>query len=96
MGTLSVEPLIPVALWMALALAGALLLGWHAVRRPAIVSPLRWGFIVFFMSVALLVVLGILLNPTWVREIEPPPGKPLLTILLEASPCRRRGIRQAR
>src|SRR5690242_15480636 len=37
------------------------------------------------MSAGFALVILILLNPTWVREIEPPPGKPLLTILLDSS-----------
>jgi hypothetical protein len=85
MGSLSFEPLVPVALWTALALGGAALMVWHALRKPAVVSPGRWVFVVVLMSMALLATLLILLNPTWVWELPPPPGKPLLNILVDTS-----------
>src|SRR5262245_7749273 len=85
MGRLSFEPLVPVALWMALALVGGAVLVWHALRRPAVVTRVRWGFVIVLMSSALLATLLILLNPTWVWELPPPPGKPLLNILVDTS-----------
>jgi hypothetical protein len=81
----SVEPLIPAALWLALAAASAALLGWYAWRRPRTVSPPRWMAIVGFMAISLALVLGLLLNPIRVREIPPPAGKPLLTLLVDAT-----------
>ena len=79
------ELLIPGSLWLALALIGSALLAWYALRRPSVVRPARWWTIIAMMGAGFALVLAILLNPTWVREIEPPPGKPLLTILLDAS-----------
>jgi hypothetical protein len=79
------EPLIPASLWLALAVAGALLLGWYALRRPEMMSRPRWAIVVSLMTVALLLALGILLNPINVRQIPPPPGKPLMTVLIDAS-----------
>src|ERR1700759_3208755 len=79
------ELLIPGSLWLALAAIGVALLVWYALRRPSVVKPGRWWTIVAMMSAAFALVMLILLTPPWVREIEPPPGKPLLTILLDAS-----------
>jgi hypothetical protein len=85
MGSIHVEPLIPAALWAALAVASAGLLGWYAWRRPGAVPRRRWAAVVGLMSLVLAVALFILLNPTWVREIPPPAGKPVLTVLVDAS-----------
>lgn len=86
MNSLRFEPLVPGALWMALAVVGAALLLFYALRRrPSGVTRWRWGGIVGLMGLAVGLVLGVLLNPTWVREIPPPAGKPLLTVLVDAS-----------
>ncbi len=85
MRTISFNPLIPPGIWLAIALAGAALLAWHVRRRPAGISHGRWGAIAMLMSAALMVVLGILLNPTWVHEIAPPVGKPGLTLLVDCT-----------
>src|SRR5256885_17198350 len=82
MGSLSFEPLIPPSLWMALAVAGLALLGWYAFRRPGAISRVRWVVAVGLMGTALGLVLVVLLNPTWVREIPPPAGKPPLAGLV--------------
>src|SRR5687767_6081770 len=85
MTSLSFEPLIPGALWLALAVAGAAMLAWYALRRPAGATRGRWAAAVALMTLALAAVMVVLLNPTWVREIPPPAGKPLLTVLVDAS-----------
>ena len=33
----------------------------------------------------MVLVLGILLNPTWIEPVAPPAGKPLLTVLVDAT-----------
>jgi hypothetical protein len=85
MGDLTFEPLIPGSLWLVLAAAGVALLAWYAVHRPAAVSRRRFGGIVALMSVAFALVLALLLNPTWSRQLPPPAGKPVLTVLLDTS-----------
>ena len=79
------EPLIPNSLWLALAVGGAALLAWYALHRPAMTGRARWVAVLALMSAGLGLVLLILLNPIRVREIAPPPGKPLLTVLVDAS-----------
>src|SRR5437763_16646841 len=85
MGSVTLELLIPASLWLALAIAGAALLIWYALRRPAVVPPARWVFTIALMSAGFALVLLILLNPMWQHAIEPPAGKPLLTILVDSS-----------
>src|SRR5687767_1171881 len=86
MGGITFEPLIPASLWLALAAAAAVLLGGYALRRPvAAVGRGRWAGVVTLMAASVAVGLLILLNPTWVREVPPPPGKPLLTVLVDSS-----------
>jgi hypothetical protein len=83
MPMLSFEPLISLYLWLTLALAGALLLAWYGWRRPGEVTRQRWAGIVTLTGLGLVLVLAILLNPTWVEPVAPPAGKPLLTVLID-------------
>src|SRR5689334_2206824 len=85
MGSLSFEPLIPGSLWMALAVAGVALLAWYALRRPEAIRRGRWALVILLMGAAMATVLGVLLNPTWVTELPPPAGKPLLSVLVDDS-----------
>jgi hypothetical protein len=85
MGTLTFEPLLPLALWLALALAGAAAFCWYVWRRPAAVPRGRWFVIGTLMAVGFALVLALLLNPTWVEPIAPPAGKPLLTVLVDST-----------
>lgn len=85
MRTLTVEPLIPATLWLMLAVALAVMLAWYAWRRPGGVSPRRWLLIAGLMAAGAGLLLAILLNPTWVQQIPGPPGKPLMTLLVDAS-----------
>jgi hypothetical protein len=61
------------------------LLAWYARRRPPVVSRRRWIAIVAMMSSSMGLVLLLLLNPIRVQTIPPPPGKPLLTVLVDAT-----------
>ncbi|MFI5378465.1 MAG: hypothetical protein ACHRHE_04145 [Tepidisphaerales bacterium] len=85
MGWLSFEPLIPSSLWTALAVAVGVLLAWYAAQRPGTLSRTRWAGVVVLHAAAALAVLLLLLNPTWVEPVPPPPGKPLLTVLVDES-----------
>jgi hypothetical protein len=85
MATLTFEPLIAPALWLTLALAGAALLAVYGWRRPGAVTRRRWAGAVALMGLGQALVLGILLNPTWVEPVTPPAGKPLLTVVVDAT-----------
>lgn len=79
------EPLIPSSLWLALAAVAGALLVVYAVRRPAVMSRARWAWTVGGMALAVVLVLAILLNPTWVERVAPPGGKPVLTVLVDST-----------
>ena len=79
------DPFIPLSLWFPLFLAAAVLLVWYGwSSRKRIVGHRRLGILIL-MSVAFALPLSVLLNPTWMEPIPPPPGKPLLTILVDQS-----------
>ncbi|HEV3003392.1 MAG TPA: hypothetical protein VGX78_02980, partial [Pirellulales bacterium] len=64
-------------------MAGVLI--WYAWRRPWSASRSRWTAIVLLMAGGAALPLAVLLNPTWQEEIPPPAGKPLLTLLVDAT-----------
>ncbi|MCE5268371.1 MAG: hypothetical protein LLG00_10845 [Planctomycetaceae bacterium] len=78
------DPYIPLALWVPLALATAGLLAWYSVAGRRLPDR-RWWAVVTLMALAAAVPLLVLLNPTWMEQIPPPPGKPLLTVLVDRS-----------
>lgn len=84
MRTLSFDPLIPASLWAALAIAAVAMLIVYAVR-PRATSRIRWTVITSFTSIGTALLLAILLNPTWVRELPSPAGRPLLTVLVDST-----------
>jgi hypothetical protein len=83
MATLTVDPLIPFPLWLLLVLLGATLLTSYARVRPAGITVRRWIVVLTLMAGGLALVLGVLLNPTWLEPVTPPAGKPLLTFLVD-------------
>ncbi|MDB5387637.1 MAG: hypothetical protein JWM11_3283 [Planctomycetaceae bacterium] len=85
MSSLSFEPLISPAAWIALAAASALLLGWYARSRPLVITRQRWVLALALTALGTSAVLVILLNPTWLEVIPLPAGKPVLTILVDQS-----------
>ncbi|PQO29061.1 vWA domain-containing protein [Blastopirellula marina] len=79
------HPLIPIALWLPLALAAVGLLIAYGVMKRGRIPQKRYVTILGLMSATFAVPLLILLNATWVRRQPPPPGKPLLTVLIDRS-----------
>jgi hypothetical protein len=79
------DPYIPLALWVPLALAAAGLWGWYAAASRGRLTGRRRGGVLALMAAAIAVPLAILLNPTWLEQVPPPPGKPLLTVLVDRS-----------
>jgi hypothetical protein len=80
---LTAEPIIPVALWLALAVVAIASWSWYAWRRR--VAGKRWFWIVAFMGISLAIPLVVLLNPTWVHRLPPPAGKPIVSVLVDVS-----------
>ena len=85
MSDLDFQPLIPSALWLVLAVAAGGAMIWYASSRPAGVGRWAWRTMVALMTTVMAVVLVVLLNPTWSHQIEPPGGKPVLTVLIDGS-----------
>lgn len=85
MPSITFEPLIAPALWIALAFLALGAAAWQARTRPTVTSRGRWTAIVLLGAAGLAAVLFILLNPTWLAPIPPPPGKQLVTLLLDQS-----------
>ncbi len=85
MNTLNFEPLIPPALWVLLALAGLALMVWYGSSRPGSISRRRWASVLTLNATAFGAVLFVLLNPTWIEPVRPPEGKPVLTIVVDAT-----------
>ncbi len=85
MRTLVFEPLIPTALWAALAIGGAALLVWYGRNSRVRLPRGRWLVMLALMAAAIALPLAILLNPLWMERIPPPAGKPLLTVLVDAT-----------
>lgn len=85
MGYLTVDPRIPFALWWPLAAAAAVLLAAYAAAAWSRLPRGRRGPIIGLMTAAVVIPLLVLLNPTWLRRVPPPEGKPLLTILVDRS-----------
>jgi hypothetical protein len=77
--------MIPTMLWTTLCVAGAVALAVYAWRRPAGLGRGRWAVIIGLMGAAYVLIMGVLLNPLWAEPVPPPPGKPLVTILVDAS-----------
>ncbi|MGA2066847.1 MAG: VWA domain-containing protein [Thermoguttaceae bacterium] len=82
---LTLDPHIPIALWVALALGAAGLWAvYAAASRGRLAGRRRWT-VLGLMAAAAAVPLVVLLNPTWLQRVPPPPGRPLLTLLLDRS-----------
>jgi hypothetical protein len=85
MTPITLDPQVPLALWVPLALAAAMLLVVYLrALRGRLLGWRRWG-IPALMALAAAVPLVVLLNPTWLSRAPLPPGKPLLTVLVDAS-----------
>jgi hypothetical protein len=82
---LTFQPLIPSALWVMIALLCAGSFVWYGSRRPVDMSRRRWSAILGLTGCGIAAVLMILLNATWLERAQPPGGKPLLNVLVDAS-----------
>ncbi len=82
---LTLDPYVPLALWVPLALAAATLLAWYAVAVRGRLPGPRRPIVIGLMAIAVTLPLVVLLNPTWLQRIPPPAGKPLLTVCVDRS-----------
>ncbi len=85
MSSLTCEPLLSPSLWLTLAALAGIVAVVYALQRPAGISVRRWTAITVLQAAGWMGVLAVLLNPTWLEPVPPPAGKPLLTVLLDAS-----------
>ncbi len=85
MSFVTFQPLLPASLWLLLAVTAAVLLAWYGLKRPTRIARRSWMAMLALMTAAIATVLVVLLNPTWIEPIQPPAGKPLLTVLVDDS-----------
>ena len=79
------EPYIPLSLWVLLAVAATSALTRYLLRLRGTLQAARWRAVAVLMAVSILLPLLMLLNPTWLEQVPPPPGKPHLTVLVDGS-----------
>ena len=79
------EPQIPFALWLALALLAAGVMLWYAFFNRISTGKTTRAIILGLMSLTLALPLLILLNLTWIQNVPPPAGKPVVRILVDTS-----------
>ncbi|MBN1911749.1 MAG: hypothetical protein JW818_18555 [Pirellulales bacterium] len=82
---LTLDPQVPLALWVPLALAAAGLLAWYATSSRGRLPGWRRPVVLGLMALAVAIPLVILLNPTWLERLPPPPGQPKLAVLVDRS-----------
>ncbi len=79
------EPQIPLGLWWAMAMMALVAWAWYALARDSGLGLFRRALVLGLMALVLIAPLVLLLNPTWIEPIVPPAGKPLITVLVDAT-----------
>ena len=82
---LTIEPQVPLSVWLLLAVMTLLLLAWYGAFQRQGIPRMRWPLVLLLMAGAAACPLVLLLNPQWIERIPPPEGRPLLTILIDRS-----------
>ena len=77
------EPRIPIFLWWSLVLVCVAALAAYWFRHDQSTSTLRRTLLTVLLGASVVGPLLIALNPTWVEEIPPTPGKPLVSIYVD-------------
>ncbi len=79
----SFEPRIPIFVWWSLVLIciGALAAYWF--RRDQSIGTIRRSILTVLLGMSVVGPLLIALNPTWVEEIPPTPGRPLVSVYVD-------------
>lgn len=79
------EPQIPLGLWWAMAVLAVAAWAWYALARDTGLGIVRRAIVLTLMAGVLVAPMILLLNPTWIEPIVPPAGKPLVTVLVDAT-----------
>ena len=75
------EPYLPFALWIALALLAVVVWVWYVMSsRLPVGRQVAW-LIYGLMAATLALPLVVLLNLTWIENVPPPAGKPVVQVL---------------
>ncbi|MEM6688946.1 MAG: hypothetical protein AAF664_05930 [Planctomycetota bacterium] len=82
---LEFDPQIAVSLWLALACVSSAAWLWYCIVGARGLGWYRRFSILAFMLFACGTPLFLLLNPTWVEAIVPPAGRPLVSIVVDAT-----------
>ena len=79
----SFEPRFPIFVWWSLVLIciGALAAYWF--RRDQSIGTIRRSILTVLLGMSVVGPLLIALNPTWVEEIPPTPGRPLVSVYVD-------------
>ena len=77
------EPRIPISLWWILVFVCAAALTAYWFRRDHSLSNFRRSLLTVLLGLSVVGPLLIALNPTWVEEIPPTPGKPLVSVFVD-------------
>jgi len=79
------EPYIPFALWLALAILALAVMVWYALTNKMSATKKQRYTIIGLMSATLALPLIVLLNLTWIQNVPPPAGKPVVRVLIDTS-----------
>ncbi len=79
----SFEPRIPIYLWFTLVLVCAAALAAYWFRSDQTLGSWRRSLLTVLLGLSVVGPLLIALNPTWVEEIPPTPGKPLVMVYVD-------------
>lgn len=79
------EPFIPFALWLAIALLAVAVLVWYGLTNKMAATRSQKMLILGLMATTLALPLIILLNLTWIQNVPPPAGKPVVRIVIDTS-----------
>ena len=79
------EPHIPFALWLALAILALAVMVWYGLTNKMSATRGQKTLILALMSTTLALPLLVLLNLTWIQNVPPPAGKPVVRVLIDTS-----------
>jgi hypothetical protein len=82
---IKLQPIIPLAVWAPIVVLAVVALYFYAKALRNRLASRRWRTVLSLTVLVLAAQLLIILNPTWVAEVPPPPGKPTLTVLVDSS-----------